>query len=133
MTYYGLFALQHRGQESAGIAVSDGEKIKLHKNLGLVSDVFVQGHFEYDRRTLENEYKRDVNKGLDIQVPKNYYPDNDPNNKPNLLWRAHANTLYTNWLNYYVYQLTPYDMDTIGEDSVYTHAAACSLVVESNG
>ncbi len=95
--------------------------------------VFVQGHFEYDRRTLENEYKRDVNKGLDIQVPKNYYPDNDPNNKPNLLWRAHANTLYTNWLNYYVYQLTPYDMDTIGEDSVYTHAAACSLVVESNG
>ena len=74
-----------------------------------------------------------VNKGLDIQVQKNYYPDNDPNNKPNLLWRAHANTLYTNWLNYYVYQLTPYDMDTIGEDSVYTHAAACSLVVESNG
>ncbi len=95
--------------------------------------IFVQGHFEYDRRTLENEYKRDVNKGLDIQVPKNYYPDNDPNNKPNLLWRAHANTLYTNWLNYYVYQLTPYDMDTIGEDRVYSHAAACSLVVESNG
>ncbi len=76
--------------------------------------VFVQGHFEYDRRTLENEYNRDVAKGLDIQVPENYYPDNDPNNKPNLLWRAHANTLYTNWLNYYVYQATPYDMNKIG-------------------
>ena len=95
--------------------------------------VFVQGHFEYDRRTLENEYKRDIGKGLDIKVPKNYYPNDDPNEKPKLLWRAHANTLYTNWLNYYVYQLTPYDLNTIGEDSVYSHDAGCSLVVESNG
>lgn len=79
------------------------------------SQVFVQGHFEYDRRTLENEYQRDVNKGLDIQVPENYYPDDNPENKPNLLWRAHANTLYTNWLNYYVYQATPYDMNKIGK------------------
>ena len=76
--------------------------------------VFVQGHFEYDRRTLENEYKRDLGKGIDIQVPANYYPDDNPENKPYLLWRAHANTLYTNWLNYYVYQLTPYDMNEIG-------------------
>ncbi len=77
--------------------------------------VFVQGHFEYDRRTLENEYRRDISKGIDIQVPANYYPDDNPDNKPNLLWRAHANTLYTNWLNYYVYQLTPYDMNEIGK------------------
>jgi len=75
--------------------------------------VFVQGHFEYDRRTLENEYRRDIAKGIDIQVPENYYPDDNPDNKPKLLWRAHANTLYTNWLNYYVYQLTPYDVNEI--------------------
>lgn len=75
--------------------------------------VFVQGHFEYDRRTLENEYRRDVAKGIEIQVPENYYPDDNPENKPKLLWRAHANTLYTNWLNYYVYQATPYDVNEI--------------------
>lgn len=77
--------------------------------------IFVQGHFEYDRRTLENEYRRDVDKGLDIQVPEHYYPDDNPDNTPYLLWRAHANTLYTNWLNYYVYQATPYDMNKIGK------------------
>ena len=76
--------------------------------------VFVQGHFEYDRLTLQKEYERDVNKGLDIQVPKNYFPNDDPSEKPRLLWRAHANTLYSNWLNYYVYQATPYDVDSIG-------------------
>ena len=90
------------------------------------------GHAEYDALTLDAEYKRDLAAGAPIRMPENYYPDNDPENKPNLLWRAHANTLYTNWINYYVYQLTPYDMDTIGEDSVYTHEASCSLVVESN-
>lgn len=71
--------------------------------------VFVMGHPEYDRLTLDKEYKRDKAKGLDIALPKNYYPGNDPINKPLLSWRGHANTLYTNWLNYYVYQLTPYD------------------------
>lgn len=69
---------------------------------------FVLGHPEYDRMTLDAEYKRDVAKGLDIDVPKNYYPNNDPNQKPLLRWRAHANTMYTNWLNYFVYQVTPY-------------------------
>lgn len=73
--------------------------------------IFVMGHPEYDRVTLDGEYKRDKGKGLDIKLPKNYYPENDPDNKPLLLWRAHANNLYTNWLNYYVYQITPYDLD----------------------
>ena len=72
--------------------------------------IFVMGHPEYDRMTLDSEYKRDRVKGLDIQVPANYYPDNDPENKPELIWRAHANNLYSNWLNYYVYQMTPYDL-----------------------
>ena len=74
------------------------------------SQIFVMGHPEYDRVTLDGEYKRDVGKGLQIDLPKNYYKDNDPENRPLLLWRAHANNLYTNWLNYYVYQATPYDM-----------------------
>ena len=70
--------------------------------------IFVMGHPEYDRVTLGKEYKRDKDKGLDIQVPKNYFPNDDDMERPSLMWRAHANTLYTNWLNYYVYQLTPY-------------------------
>ncbi|MBO6259496.1 MAG: homoserine O-succinyltransferase [Lachnospiraceae bacterium] len=73
--------------------------------------IFVMGHPEYDRYTLDKEYKRDIGKGLDIHLPLNYYPDNDPEKKPLLLWRAHANALYSNWLNYYVYQVTPYDLD----------------------
>ena len=76
--------------------------------------IFVMGHPEYDRMTLDKEYRRDRDKGLPISVPKNYYPDDNPDNKPNLLWRAHCNTLYSNWLNYYVYQATPYDVEAIG-------------------
>ena len=72
--------------------------------------IFIMGHPEYDRVTLDGEYKRDLGKGMDIQMPKNYYENNDCNNKPLLLWRAHANNLYTNWLNYYVYQSTPFDL-----------------------
>ena len=75
--------------------------------------VFIQGHFEYDRRTLDAEYQRDIGKGIKIDVPVNYYPDDDPSKKPMLQWRAHGNTLYSNWLNYYVYQLTPYDLDKV--------------------
>ena len=73
--------------------------------------IFVMGHPEYDRMTLDAEYKRDLSKGLDIQMPVNYYPDNDPDQKPELIWRSHANNIYTNWLNYYVYQTTPYDLE----------------------
>lgn len=72
--------------------------------------IFVMGHPEYDRVTLDGEYHRDLSKGLPIEIPKNYYTDDDPKNRPLLMWRSHANNLYTNWLNYYVYQATPYDM-----------------------
>lgn len=72
--------------------------------------IFVTGHPEYDRNTLDTEYKRDLSKGMDIELPYHYYPDNNPDNMPLLTWRAHANELYTNWLNYYVYQVTPYEL-----------------------
>lgn len=72
--------------------------------------IFIMGHPEYDRVTLDGEYHRDLSKGLPIDIPKNYYTDNNPENRPLLRWRSHANNLYTNWLNYYVYQATPYDM-----------------------
>ena len=69
--------------------------------------IYVMGHPEYDRVTLHNEYMRDKNKGLEIDVPKNYYPNDDCENKPLLTWRSHANNFYTNWINYDVYQATP--------------------------
>ncbi len=72
--------------------------------------IFILGHPEYDRVTLDEEYKRDRRKGLDIAMPKNYYPEDNPENKPILTWRAHANAIYTNWLNYFVYQVTPYNL-----------------------
>lgn len=73
-------------------------------------NIFVMGHPEYDRITLDQEYKRDLSKGLPIELPFNYYPDNDSQKRPILSWRSHANNLYTNWLNYYVYQSTPYEL-----------------------
>ena len=73
--------------------------------------IFVMGHPEYDRITLQKEYERDKAKGLPIDLPKNYFPDDDDSRRPALQWRAHANTLYTNWLNYYVYQLTLFILD----------------------
>lgn len=77
---------------------------------GFGKQFFVMGHSEYDRMTLHDEYFRDVNKGLDIAVPKNYFPNDDPTQKPRLQWRSHSNNLYSNWLNYYVYQITPYEL-----------------------
>ena len=74
---------------------------------------FITGHSEYDSHTLKKEYDRDVAKGLDIKVPVNYFPNDDPTKEPGISWRAHANLLYSNWLNYYVYQTTPYDIKTI--------------------
>ena len=73
------------------------------------SQIFVMGHPEYDRMTLDSEYKRDREKGLAITLPCNYYPDDDPTQRPMLQWRSHGNILYANWLNYYVYQQTPYE------------------------
>ncbi|NOU92142.1 homoserine O-succinyltransferase [Paenibacillus sp. LMG 31456] len=72
--------------------------------------IFVTGHSEYDACTLKVEYDRDVNKGMEVKVPKNYYPNDDPSQPPLVSWRAHANLLFSNWLNYYVYQETPYDL-----------------------
>lgn len=71
---------------------------------------FVMGHPEYDRVSLDQEYKRDISRGIDIELPINYYPSDVADNRPNLTWRAHANIMYTNWLNYYVYQVTPYEL-----------------------
>jgi len=75
--------------------------------------IFITGHPEYDKYTLDAEYKRDVGKGLPIDVPKNYYPNDDPGRPPLFRWRAHAHLLYENWLNYYVYQNTPYDLGAL--------------------
>ena len=72
--------------------------------------IFSMGHAEYDRQTLDKEYRRDVAKDLEIDVPNNYYPENDPNNKPLQEWRSHCDMLYSNWLNYYVYQETPFEL-----------------------
>jgi homoserine O-succinyltransferase len=80
--------------------------------------IFVTGHSEYDGNSLKWEYDRDVNKGLDIAVPKNYYPNDDPAKAPMITWRAHANLLFSNWLNYYVYQETPYDLKANSEREV---------------
>ena len=75
--------------------------------------LFITGHSEYDPLTLKAEYDRDINKGLPIHIPKNYYPNDDPTQTPHVRWRGHANLLYSNWLNYYVYQVTPYDVNQI--------------------
>ena len=73
------------------------------------SQVYLTGHPEYDAWTLDDEYRRDLQRGLNIQKPKNYYPEDDKTKKPPNRWRSHANLLFANWLNYYVYQVTPYD------------------------
>jgi len=87
--------------EAAGVylAIAEGGK-----------KIFVTGHPEYDRYTLRNEYHRDLNKGMAIQVPYNYFPGDDPEARPLLQWRSHSNNLYSNFLNYYVYQVTPYEL-----------------------
>lgn len=81
--------------------------------------IFVTGHSEYDADTLEKEYLRDKNLGLDIQMPVNYYPNDDESKPPIVRWRSHANLLYSNWLNYFVYQTTPYDILSIGSGNEY--------------
>lgn len=102
------------------------EDVEKHSNLQILADsqeaglflimsrdgrqIFVQGHPEYDRMTLNSEYHRDLEKGLNPQFPCNYYENDDPFAKPVLCWRNMANTLYSNWLNYYVYQVTPYEL-----------------------
>ncbi len=82
--------------------------------------IFVTGHSEYDPLTLKSEYDRDVKKGLPIHVPKNYYPNDDPSQTPQVRWRGHASLLYANWLNYYVYQVTPFDPQDIPQGATHS-------------
>lgn len=77
---------------------------------------FISGHMEYDAETLGAEYRRDVDRGMEIAVPRNYFPGDNPGNSPLVTWRAHANLFFSNWLNFYVYQETPFELDTIGAD-----------------
>ncbi|MDC8830522.1 homoserine O-acetyltransferase MetA [Alteromonas gilva] len=77
--------------------------------------VFITGHPEYDPETLNDEYHRDLNAGMEPAIPANYYPDNDPSLPPVVRWRAHGSLLFTNWINYYVYQTTPYDLNQLVE------------------
>lgn len=91
------------------LAVSDKAGVAVVSNK-TGRQVFITGHAEYDRETLANEYFRDKNKGLDPNVPYNYFPDDDASKTPPMVWRSNATLLYTNWLNYFVYQATPYDL-----------------------
>jgi homoserine O-succinyltransferase len=102
-------------------AVSDLELLSVSDDAGVFAvksidnrRVFITGHPEYDADTLALEYSRDIKKGLPVDVPKNYFPDDDPTATPFVYWRAHAQLLYSNWLNYYVYQSTPYNIETVG-------------------
>lgn len=99
----------HQCKELTVLAESDEAGVLLCMSEG-GKEIYVMGHPEYDRYTLHKEYVRDKEKGLPIEVPKNYYPDDDDTQKPSLEWRAHCNILYSNWLNYFVYQVTPYDL-----------------------
>lgn len=102
------------------IAVSDEAGVYIAKSTDS-RHFFVFGHPEYDADTLMAEYERDIAKGLDMPLPRHYFPNDDPTQAPRVTWRAHAQLLYTNWLNYYVYQTTPYDLAKVGteEDSVH--------------
>ena len=82
--------------------------------------LYITGHSEYDPLTLKGEYDRDVKKGLPINIPDNYFPDNDPSKMPMVRWRGHASLLYANWLNYYVYQVTPYDQMQIPSGAIHS-------------
>ena len=78
--------------------------------------IFITGHSEYDALTLQNEYLRDLSQGKEIAIPENYYPSNDPTKPPMVSWRGHAHLLFSNWLNYFVYQSTPYDVNQVQKD-----------------
>lgn len=91
------------------MALSDEAGVYAAGNLD-GSQFFVTGHSEYDADTLDKEYRRDLDKGMNPRIPRHYYPDDDPAKAPVLRWRAHSTLLYTNWLNYFVYQTTPFDI-----------------------
>lgn len=81
---------------------------------------FVTGHSEYDPLTLKGEYERDLGRGLPIQIPRNYFPNDDPTRPPQVRWRGHASLLDANWLNYYVYQVTPFGPQDIPQGAMHT-------------
>mgnify|MGYP000293973547 FL=1 len=98
------------------LAESDEAGLTLVESLDH-SQVFMTGHLEYDRGTLDAEYRRDLARGMNPHVPSHYYPNDDPSQLPRMNWRAHAHLFYNNWLNYYVYQETPYDFVMQGQNS----------------
>lgn len=102
---------QHESLQVLALAETAGVAIVASRD---ARQVFVTGHCEYDRMTLANEYKRDLQRGLSPEIPYHYFPDNNPEAVPPMLWRSHANLLFSNWLNYFVYQQTPYDISSIG-------------------
>ena len=118
---FGIPHSRHTTVERADIEAVEGLKILASSPIAGVFAVtseggrriFITGHPEYDAETLKNEYDRDVREGKPIEIPVNYFPDDDPSKPPLVSWRAHANLLYSNWLNYFVYQTTPYDISEI--------------------
>ena len=102
LAHSGLTLLSESAQSGVYIVMARGGR-----------EIFITGHSEYAPNTLHNEYTRDMKKGLDIRIPENYYKDDDPSKPPIVRWRSHASLLFTNWLNYYVYQQTPYNMEEI--------------------
>ncbi len=112
---------RYTGVESSEIeAVSQLEILATSKKAGVAiicskngREFYLLGHCEYDYDTLAKEYYRDVEKGIDIQMPYNYFPENNVNRKPVMTWRSHGSLLYQNWLNYYLYQQTPYDLEDL--------------------
>lgn len=101
---------KHRELEVLATSRCAGVSIVCNKN---GRQFFVMGHAEYDRNTLASEYYRDMNKGINPSIPFNYFPNNDPSERPVMTWKSNANLLYTNWLNYYVYQQTPYHLEDL--------------------
>jgi homoserine O-succinyltransferase len=97
---------QHPGLMLGAWSEKAGVQVVISKNN---RQIFVTGHFEYNSDTLKDEYERDLRMGLTINIPENYFPENDPKAKPSVKWRANAHLFFVNWLNYYVYQETPYD------------------------
>ena len=97
----------------AAVAATDmGHKVTvIEKNEKAGKKIFITGHLEYDPLTLKEEYERDLAKGLEIKVPKNYFKNDNPALAPMVRWRSHASLLFSNWLNYCVYQVTPYNLD----------------------
>lgn len=115
---------RHTDVRAADIEAADGlELLAVSPEAGVYlaastdgRQLFVTGHPEYERYTLASEYERDVARGLPIEVPRNYYPDDDPTRPPMVTWRSHAFLLYANWLNYCVYQRTPFDLQIIPKE-----------------